>query len=338
MKVAFILPMITNCGPVNVVLNLCKEYEAVGVKTKIIYLRESCDNNYLEVFLSLNSLGVYKYENENIEYILEEIDVLHSHGYYPDKISRKLKTKAKKISTIHCMFFKDYIKEYGVVKGFLGSISHFMTLKYGGFHKIVGCSKSVSDYILSWIPTLINVRFINNGVDQNIFYPLKIEDKINRINEMSLHKFNKIFIYSGRVIRRKRVPELISIFNQHYSGDNALIILGDGEELEICKKLSNKNVLFMGAVSNPSYYYQIADYVISNSSAEGYPMSIIEAVSCGCKGLLSDIPPHSEFINSNPDLADYIYNADKFKIKNIYEVDSLSSKQMALKYLKIYES
>ena len=117
-------------------------------------------------------------------------------------------------------------------------------------------------------------------------------------------------------------------------------MLGDGKEDIISKEKAKDipNILFLGFCDTPEKYYQIADYVICLSSAEVYPMSILEAVSCGCYAYLSDIPSHKEFLNNNPTCGDLIENISENNISknrntNFY---NLSAEKMADEYTKIY--
>ena len=339
MKICFIVPALTNCGPVNLVFNLCKSLFYLKHDVSVISLRQINDEVLLKKFTSVCTLGVIflKNNSKDIEGYLNDFDIIHSHGFYPDKLLSNLNTTAKKISTVHCMFYQDYVKEYGFLKGLIGSFLHFKYLKNGNFSVIVGCSKSVKQYIENRI-NILNVMYVNNGVDQNIFKPLSLKEKLERRKELEINGYKKIFIYSGRLIRRKRVPELIDIFKEQYNKDSLLIVLGDGEEMQDCKnKIVDDNVMFMGEVNNPSYYYQISDFVISNSSAEGYPMSIIEAVSCGCKALLSDIPPHNEFIVNNPNLAFLINDYPNLDVAEDNDIKKLSSEIMTMCYLDFYK-
>ncbi|MFX6101297.1 glycosyltransferase family 4 protein [Acinetobacter baumannii] len=339
MKVAYLVPSITNCGPINVVLNIINS-NLPDVDFYVFSLKK-LNNDYEEKFSKILNGNLFFLDNsvsfvENLKILLltNSIDIIHSHGYYPDKILSKLEANVKKISTIHCMFYKDYPKEYGILKGFIGAFFHFFYLKNGNFDYIISCSNSVNDYVSSKVKKG-NFFCINNGVDQRVFYPLSFYERENRKNNLKLSQYQKVFIYSGRLIRRKRVPELIEYFQENYDDSCVLLIIGDGPELQECKrKKRSKNIVFIGFVSNPEYYYQISDFILSFSSAEGYPMSIIEAVSCGCYAILSPIPPHIEFIK-NTNLGMLIGSNENFKFNN--NRDKLSSKNMALNYLSLYE-
>ena len=137
MKLAIIVPEIQNCGPVNVVLSIIKNLNLEKVDIMLIAVRKT---NYSTSIFKFCNLGVFyldDYESNisGLKALTQDIDVVHSHGYFPDKLVSKLNTEIKKISTIHCMFFKDYPKEYGFIKGYLGAIFHLYYLLH--FHLLI---------------------------------------------------------------------------------------------------------------------------------------------------------------------------------------------------------
>ncbi len=340
-KICFLVPEIQNCGPVNVVFSIIENLDLDKVDVMLIAVRKT---NYSTSIFKLCNLGVfylddYKSNLNGLKELTKDIDVVHSHGYFPDKLVSSLDMEIKKISTIHCMFFKDYPKEYGFVKGYLGAFLHLYYLNKGNFNYIVGCSDSVSKYYKGMVSSDVIVITIHNGVDQDRFCKISLSEK-NKLKQMNGFKDKNIFIYSGRLIRRKKVPELIEFFKKYAIENSILLILGDGPELGQCQTIANDNVIFLGHVDSPEYYYQFSDFVLSNSSAEGYPMSIIEAVSCGCYALLSEIPPHVEFIENNPHCASLISqislkNFDSLKFDNNV-IANLSARYMAKQYLAMY--
>ena len=177
MNIAFLVPEILNCGPLNVVLNIVKCLDKELFSLTLISIRKSNDVKYQNVFSRHLSneifyLDDYTSNREGLEIILfnHRIQVIHSHGYYPDKLVASLEIdNLKKISTIHCMFYKDYPKEYGFFKGFLGAYLHTNLLKKSDFHHIVGCSNSVANYCKDNLK-LSKVLGINNGVDPNKYF------------------------------------------------------------------------------------------------------------------------------------------------------------------------
>lgn len=343
MNIALLIPSLIYCGPINVVLGIVKNINGIDkdVKFTIVCIENHVDKSLVKSIENANLAEIVFLSDVKLDFELffKNFDVVHSHGFYPDRLLAKLKIPIKKISTVHCMFYKDYPKEYGWLKGYAGAFIHMDNLRRGGFDHIICCSKSVADYV--FLNTkLKNIVFINNGVDQSLFMPLDSMIKNNRLSQLGFQNYKRIFTYSGRLIRRKRVPELIELFLKNAKYDDLLIILGEGEEFDDCKKIAKDNVFFLGHVNNPEYYYQVSDFIISNSSAEGYPMSILEAVSCGCFAVLSNIKPHVEFVENNPGISELL---DNFNFNDVvefnlnYSFSELSSLLMAEKYLDFYK-
>ncbi|SQA93199.1 glycosyltransferase family 4 protein [Capnocytophaga ochracea] len=341
-KIGFFVPEIKNCGPVNVVFNIISFLNTELFDVQLIAVRKN-NLGYEKIIQDKCSLGVVYMNNYlSKKLFFEEIntlDIVHSHCYLPDKYIKFISNNVRKITTIHNLFFKDYIKEYGPMKGLVGAIMHFYHLKKNQFDAIVGCSQSIEHYLSKFI-NKTTLTYVCNGVNQNIFKPLSKEQKNKARKGLGFTDSEKILIFAGRFIRRKRVPELITLFNEKLFNNSKLLLLGSGEEEAICKEKAkgNPNILFLGFSNTPEKYYQIADYVISASSAEGYPMSILEAVSCGCYAYLSDIPSHREFLSNNPSCGDLIENISENNIlenrnTNFY---NLSAQKMADEYTKIY--
>lgn len=346
-RIAFLVPSIINCGPLNVVLNLVANLDKDKFDIMLISLRKSIDedSSYINLFLKECVLGI-KYLNERSEALVSlshELDIIHSHGLYPDMLLARLKNnKVKKVSTIHIMPFKDYPQEHGFIKGKLGALLHIMTLNLFHFDAIVSCSDSVRKNLYSHIYTKNRKRLfnVNNGVDQSKYCLIDSEQKTNLRKKYGFDEKN-IFVFSGRLIPRKQVPQLIHFFKSLKLEDSRLLILGDGEEMEICKKAINEQISLIGHVKNTVEYYQLSDFVVSMANAEGYPMSILEAVSCGCYAFLSDIPPHKEFIELNPQSADSIDNLTQNVLHrkvNPDDLSRLSVVKMVESYTTIYQS
>lgn len=334
-KIGFLIAEIKNCGPVNVVFSIIQNMDLNKYEVMLISVREN-NSGYKDIIGDRCCLGIYSLENHSLEDLTKNLDIIHSHGYYPDKQVANLKdNNVCKVTTIHCNFFKDYIQEYGFIKGVIGAFFHFYYLRKGFFHFYIACSYAIKKNIDLYLDEKRTLS-INNGVNQEVFIPISEEEKQRRKRELKLTSYDKIFIYSGRLIRRKQVPELITYFSQNITDNSVLLIMGEGEELEKCKELASDKIIFLGHRNNPQKYYQVSDFVLSMSNSEGYPMSILEAVSCGCYAFLSDIPSHREFIKFNKDKADFIDKLSSEKVNKLSNLDELSAKKMTKKYEILY--
>lgn len=359
MKIAYFVPKIENCGPVNVVLNIIKEISSnPNISIILISLRKenNTKEDYSLVFkengvkeiIYLNDCRTPFHKLSFLNKTLSDTDVIHSHGFFPDLYSSLVSKKLYKVTTAHCIFLKDYQFTYGILKGAIVSSLHHLVYLNPSLNHIVGCSKEISRYLK--LTNFINrhkISAIQNGVNTNTYKKLDFQVKLDK-RETLLDELNiinntntSIFIYSGSLTRRKRVPELIEWFKKLPHKDNILIILGDGVEIELCKEISKNenNIFLLGFVDNALHYYQLADYIVSNSSLEGFPMSILEGMACGCKALLSDIPAHKEVIKQFPNLAMTLNNFPQFSFDSKptnKEFFHLSAARMANQYLALY--
>lgn len=353
--------MLENCGPANVILNNVRELINLQPDINIIIVsyRTNLENNDFEN--NFRRLGIDefyvldKYPNilQKLIYfknITKDVDIIHSNGFFPDLFSSTLSKRLIKVSTVHSIISKDYPATYGLIKGSLYALLHHGVYLNPRFDNIVACSNVVEEHIAKYsIFNKSKIMTIHNGINRNYFNTLSLKDKNiikNRIFQSLAIKNdeeNKVFVYCGRLTRLKRVPELIKWFMGLTNPKNILIILGDGDEMEICRKTAAtaRNIFFIGHVNETTPYYQIADYVISNSSLEGFPMGILEGMSCGCMALLSEIPAHNEVIKYFPNMAMLLSN---FELEtSTYcpskdEIFYLSATRMCNQYLTVYNN
>lgn len=342
MKIFILVPEIKQCGPLNVVRDML----TTGILKKhdifLIEIRPSGDSDYknhLKQFVNqIISLNGNNFESlKNYNQLIKEIKphICHSHGFFPDIFNALGSNKTQKITTIHNVIYDDYYKFYGL-KGLIYAIFHYFIL-YFFIGIIVGCSETIASHLKKVFFGTKNIYSIPNGINLTKFYPIEYEARQTERIKKGYANFKYIYVYSGGLVRRKRVPELIEIFNTELDENSLLIIIGDGNELDLVKdKIKSSNVKYIGRVDNPDYYYQISDYVISNSSSEGYPLAILEAVACGCYAYLSRIPSHKEiFLNLNGAIK-FIDQLDDSNFSNV-DFELISSETMAKMYNEIYK-
>ncbi|ARV28317.1 Putative uncharacterized protein [Vibrio anguillarum] len=136
------------------------------------------------------------------------------------------------------------------------------------------------------------------------------------------------FICLGRLINLKRVDGVMRAYSN--SGVSAgLKFIGDGvlyRELEDMSR-SLLNVIMLGKVERNTVLEELqkAKSIVSFSSIEGMPVSILEGISKRCVPILSKIPPHEELVSLGFKV--YIAENEEELAKNICQVDSLSSEE-----------
>lgn len=109
--------------------------------------------------------------------------------------------------------------------------------------------------------------------------------------ERSLKDIEPIkLIYAGRLSVVKNLGPMLEAVKS-YKRDVSLLILGDGEEYVSLKKLGNEKIHFMGAVSPEEVkdHMKSANILIMNSTFEGIPMTILEAMSVGLPVITTDV-------------------------------------------------
>lgn len=107
-------------------------------------------------------------------------------------------------------------------------------------------------------------------------------------------------VFCGRLVQhQKRVRDLVSITQalERSAVPHCLTIIGEGDEMgwlqhAWAKPIANGSVVFVGRLSRDSMYnvFRKSDVFLLVSDFEGMPISLIEAMACGCVPVVSDIP------------------------------------------------
>lgn len=360
-NILYTINFLTNGGPTRVLQNIIKNIDMKKYKVGILTLIDQNDN---EIINELKSMGVeiieLKYNKKMLQIIKNKNEIIntindfnpmiiHTHGIVSTFICADKKVSGKKITTIHNNMFEDYKYTYGPLKGSIYSLIHIKKLKK--FDYTVCCSKTSYDVLKD---RLQNITYIRNGIDiKKIRNKKTIKQEIRK--KINVKENDIVYVYGGVLNNRKRIIELIQLFKQNYEKNEFLLIVGDGPLIEKAKNESNSNIIFTGFKENIIEYFFASDIYISNSSSEGFSISVIEALSCGLLCFLSDIPSHKECfdINKSVYIGEYFCEKDfaekkinlishlrmqdeiKKELSNFQE-KYLSSQAMADKYFHLY--
>lgn len=349
-------------GPINQALNIVSSFDEKEVNPIVVTLFDERPESWMEKFKNKNievvqlhssRKKIFGAKKQLIEIINDRnIDVVHSSGFSADLVNSMLRKHVTTLST-----FRSHISDLAERANVVTKIISRSFFRYS-MHKIdtiVGCSKSLARDMASDLGR--KCKMVQNGADIDHYKPLESQQKACLRQKLEVPAESIVFVSVGALEPRKNMALIVKAFNELKNGRLMLFIVGDGDgrkELEMIVG-NNKNIKLIGKVDDPLPYYQASDFLISSSLAEGLPNTVLEGMSCGLPCLLSDIGPHFEMLEYNPEagktfnryssaeLASLINEAIEWDSKERAEsarnlvVNNLSKYCMASNYAKIYK-
>lgn len=359
-KILYTINYITNGGPSRVLINIINNLDRAKYDITVLTIIDQNDKTIIkelidsgvkikEIKIKKSIIGLIKSYNKILNEITKmQANIIHTHGIVTSLIVASKRICAYKITTVHNNIYEDYSHSYGKLKGKVIAYIHLNRLKK--FNQIICCSKTSYETIKD---KFVNIDYIRNGIDSNYLKDRSIVRK-NIRKELNIPDKNIVYVYVGVLSKRKRVVELVELYNNNLTKNENLIMVGDGPFMDDIKKIANDNIKIVGFKSNALDYFSAADIYTSNSSSEGFSISVIEALESGLLLLLSDIPSHRECfeIDDNFYIGEF-FNEENFKSKKelllenyndnskreVFEFQRrfLSAKSMTKKYEEYYE-
>lgn len=207
--------------------------------------------------------------------------------------------KLKKIPVISIFYHYDHSK---VLNDYLTyPFLHIFQKRQFKTHKhlITISEASKKDLIKYYKLDKDNIYVIATGFESQRFNP-------SNYSEIIRNKFgNKILLFTGFMIYRKRIPILLLAMSYVLKKipEVHLILIGNGplwnDLIKISEKLEiKKNVSFLGFIEDKllGKYYATADIYILPSEQEGFGQVIIEAMASGTPVICVKKPPMSEIL------------------------------------------
>jgi glycosyltransferase involved in cell wall biosynthesis len=152
---------------------------------------------------------------------------------------------------------------------------------------------------LLWMP---------NPVDTAEFAPAGPEEKRVLRDRLMVAQDTPVILYVGRLAPEKELPSLLGALSRLLPRMPAaqLVLVGDGPDREALTAHSTRlglaaNVRFTGrqTIAEVLQWLQVADVFALVSSNEGFPCSLVEAMSVGLPSVVSDIPANLQLIQQN---------------------------------------
>ena len=114
--------------------------------------------------------------------------------------------------------------------------------------------------------------------------PTKASEQFENVKkEVSSYKKDEntlVFVSAGRLSKEKNFPLMLSAFQRLENENVTLLILGSGDRYQF-EDIRPANAHFLGPRNNVGDYMLCADAFCLSSSWEGFPITVIEAMSAG---------------------------------------------------------
>lgn len=127
---------------------------------------------------------------------------------------------------------------------------------------------------------------LHNGIDTDKFHPIDANDKI-KLREQLGFTAKKIFLWCSHDRPKKGLDLVLDAWKRVYNNNDMLLLV-----IGAPNRNPQPGVQFMPAIPNDQLpqYYQLSDaFVFSTLCHEGFGMSLIEAMHCGCYCMASDM-------------------------------------------------
>jgi glycosyltransferase involved in cell wall biosynthesis len=127
----------------------------------------------------------------------------------------------------------------------------------------------------------VKVTVCGDGVDSEIFKPVSQSQKIVLKDKLGIPKEGPIFIWCSQDRKKKGLDIVLEAWTAFIKKhpDAHLLIVG------LTRNVTLKNVTFLGQIPNHELteYYQSSDfYLFPTLWQEGFGLSLVEALKCGC--------------------------------------------------------
>jgi len=172
------------------------------------------------------------------------------------------------------------------------------------FNKVIVFSRDQKEVLVKLGVNTDKQIIIPNGVDQNIWKPLK---KTNTTHDFIREKigYKRIFLYMGRIANEKNIEALLKAWRQKKSKNCILLIVGDGPMKPSLEHnfsdLETKDVIWWGEESNLKIrvaIMQLAEVFFLPSLVEGLSLSLLEAMSTGTACVATDAGADGEVLDN----------------------------------------
>ena len=190
-------------------------------------------------------------------------------------------------------------------------LRHFAKKAINASKAVITISKDNGDLVRERFPEASQkIILMRNGYDPGVFFPESLtREEVLGSYGLSPEDYTgkKIVIFAGKLTHAKGVDVLLRAEKKYSSeiSDVLTLIVGDGEEMDhlksLSQKLDNHTVRFLGNVDQNSLrrLYNISDVDIVPSRKEAFGLVALEAMACGIPVIATDQGGLPDFVNDS---------------------------------------
>lgn len=223
--------------------------------------------------------------------------------------------KLKTIAVIHDLAFHKFGSHYTYKDWLLLHIFSAQVAREADH--VIAVSQATANDIAHFYGRTHNVHVIHHGVNADRFYSPSEEQKREGWQKLAKHYPNikqPYILYVGQIQPRKNLVRLVKAFEQLQAADPSLqLVLAGGhgwlqQEILACVKKSpaRQSIILPGRVPDellPTLYANAEVFTLV-SLYEGFGITVLEAMACGCPAVTSNVSSMPEFASKAGILVD----------------------------------
>jgi glycosyltransferase involved in cell wall biosynthesis len=234
--------------------------------------------------------------------LLLKPNIIHFHGFMQHHLMYSILTILGKMSGIKIVAHHQGVTKKRLIEELLTKIADKLV------DAIIVTNFETQTSLEKESPTMRDkVVFIPNGVNTTMFYPM---DKHASKSRLALNPSDFVILWVGRLSRPQKdaftVVKAVSKLRSQLGTFIKLVIVGQGEDEKPLKDFASLNsndrdgIVFVTDYvrhEDLRIFYNAADVFVLNSSHEGMPQVVLEAMACRTPVVLSDVAGNREIAN-----------------------------------------
>ncbi|MEM9417712.1 MAG: glycosyltransferase family 4 protein [Planctomycetota bacterium] len=207
-------------------------------------------------------------------------DIVHSHSRWPSMVSIAAGRRPD-VSTLHMSTLTGHGSRWDI-----GWLRRQLS---GWGSTVTTLDQTARQMLISELGLAPDrIAVVPNGIDHRRFHPLDAEARQAVRRELGLGPADRVAVFVGALIDRKRPDWCIDAVAQARQSGNAdarLVLMGHGDMSDTLRSRLQadglKDVVLMPGHVDPLPWYQAADVMLLPSTTEGFPLVCVEAMLCG---------------------------------------------------------